>query len=628
MERGLKNWMGSILSGTVFFIGGLKASESGTQAYEEIPLDRVSVVAADGFPRQELVKHLELVSGAKAGTDGDFRIILGEKAPGSGATEPFSSYGRRVGGSVYLWGDDSEGRHGTLSAVYGFLETCLGVRWVYPGDDGIVVTPAKTVQIPRDWNWSYAPPLQKSRIRGIGFGTYDGERFAKYEKYLPLAMRGNEAPARQAATDDYVWGLRMRHQTREEFSLGHAFRRWNERFYRSHPEFLAMDENGRRGTPDFKSSKARFMKLCVSNEAVVDRIVADWIAGGKQHYLNICPNDAKGYCRCEKCCALDCPLSSDEPFDLHKTDRYVNFWNRVAAKVLAIRPDAVICTYIYESYRQPPRREKIRFGENMLFGVVLREDDDNDACIAGWRKAGVRRFVLRPNSLCYHGVLPRGYERFLYDNFMTAYANGMVGCDYDGWLRRPLDFESYVVARLIADPSKPFETIEREFLSQYGAAAPVMKEYYERIRERGTNARLRRMRLPEAEKEVAGDDSQMYKGMLESHTREALAEDMEVLKRAAAVPGLSDVERRRVELRVLMGEHAARTYDFLAARFENPRRHFVRAGLDLIKYRIGVCRRLPEQWGRLFRAFRCEVQWWRTIRDEVKRLYPEMELDD
>ena len=612
---------------SVLWIAAAVAAMAGVGEGASVAVGDFSVraVAGQELARQELVKHLELVGGGPLGADGTFRLILGEKAPGAGAVEPHTSYAKCVGDRLYLWGDDGEKRHGTLFAAYGFLETLCGIRWVYPGDDGIVFRPQTHVSVPEGWSWTYRPPLMKSEMRGEGLGRFSEERFLAFEKYLPNAMRGNDASARQAAADNYVWGLRMRHQIREPYAFGHAFGKWNERFLKSHPEYLAQNESGTRG---ISKGRARYVKLCVSNEAVVDQIVADWVRGGKEKYLNVCPNDSKGYCRCEKCRALDCPLSADEPFDLHKTDRYVNFWNRLAKKVLAIRPDAVLCTYIYESYREPPRRERLRYGESMLFGVVLRQDDDNDAIIEGWRKAGMRRFVLRPNSLCYRGVLPRGFEKYFYDNFQTALKNGMIGCDYDGSCRRVMDFEYYAVARAIADPTIGFDTIEREFLSQYGAAAPVMREYYDRVRARGKVARIARQNLPPAEKEVVGDDSQLYKGMLEANPVEELERDLAVLRRAAAVEGLSAVERKRVELRLLLGEHALKTGKFLHARDTRPMKEFSKLGLDLLKFRTEICRKVPDEWGRLFRAYRCEVRWWRHMRQALKARHPEMELDD
>lgn len=605
---------------TVFTVGSLFA--------DGIALNRVRVVGDEGLPRQELIKHLKLICDNCPNDGGDFLIVLGESAPGDGSVADFTSYARRVGNAIYLWGDDKIGRHGTLFAVYGLCEKLLGVRWVYPGDDGIVFWAQESIEIPKDWSWVYRPPLAKSKMRGEGNGSFSRAKFLKWEKYLPLAMRGREELAKQTAMDNYIWGLRHRHQTREEFAFGHAFVDWNKRFYKTHPEYLALNVDDVRGSSAFRSRRSTNMKLCLSNEDVVDQIVRDWKEQGMPKYLNICPNDCKGYCRCERCKALDCPLSASEPFALHVSDRYVNFWNRIAKKVLSCRSDTQICTYAYESYREPPRRERLAFGENMILGVVLLPEDDFNACIEGWKKAGMKRFVLRPNSLCYRGVLPRGRERYLFDNIKTAIKNGAIGCDYDGSFRHVMDFESYAVARVISDPMIGFDTIEQEFFSQFGAAARLMKRYYDRVRMRNERVRKDRMLLPAEEKEVVCDEAQLCKGILEANPLSELTNDLVVLKCALATKGISALERRRVELRVLLAEHAIRTCVFLSARDTQCESVFLQTAVDLIQYRTDICDKMYDDWGRIFRGSPCEVKWWRAIKREIKEKYPEMELND
>ena len=79
---------------------------------------------------------------------------------------------------------------------------------------------------------------------------------------------------------------------------------------------------------------------------------------------------------------------------------------------------------------------------------------------------------------------------------------------------------------------------------------------------------------------------------------------------------------------LLACEHMIRTREFLVARDTLPREDFVKLAFDLIDYRIGICRRLPDNWGAVFRGFKDEVRWWRAIAPEVKAKFPEMELDD
>lgn len=148
-----------------------------------------------------------------------------------------------------------------------------------------------------------------------------------------------------------------------------------------------MNQDGSRGLPDQLKNR---VKLCVSNEAVVDQIISDWQANGAKKYLNVCPNDGTpGFCRCPRCLALD-ERRENERFLDHLTDRYVNFWNRIAAKAVKIRPDVTLVTYAYSYYRFAPRREKIQYPENILLGLVPMLMEDNRRIMEeaeGWSPA-------------------------------------------------------------------------------------------------------------------------------------------------------------------------------------------------------------------------------------------------
>ena len=588
------------------------------------------------FAEAELVKHLKLVCGEKPEASG-LTIALGERAPGEGEPEPFTSYGRRVGDTVYLWGDDSrenpksQPRPGTLFAVYGFLESVFGVRWVSPGDEGIVFGKKERFSVPHDWSWRYEPPLMMGYIRTPLFRELKHAAEPGKNKYLPNLMRQTKEDAWRMDQDFRIWALRMKLFVKgRDWNLGHAFVGWNARYLNSHPEYLALQENGERGTADKKWNTRYWMKLCVSNDAVVDRILEDWSAKGRPRHLNICQNDGVGlHCRCDSCRALDCPLSPDDPFGMHMSDRYLNFANRVAAKAVALRCDVQVCCYAYQEYRYPPRREKVAWPDNIVVGMVPSYEDDCGMLVRGWVKSGLKRFTLRPNFLFYHGVLPRGFERDFFSNLKLHVDAGVMGCDYDCNVRGGVtDFEKYAVARALADPRAEFDTVEEEFVSQYGAAREVMKAYYRRVRERG-EAALAEVRRNGADPEENGvDDSCRHLTVLKANPRSALEEDLELLRRAAATPGLSAVERARVEKRKLACEHMIRTHDFLMARDRLPRNEFVKIAFDLIDYRTEICRRLPDSWGAVFRGFKDEVRWWRAIAPEVKAKFPEMELAD
>ena len=601
------------------------------------PADSNQVYAA-----RELEKHLNLISGCKnnARTSGANAVfVIGTPAPGMRKAADFEALAAVKDGKVYFWGDDGRSAYkgevpcgGSMFAVYAFLDKVLGVKWVYPGDDGIVYKKLSRISVKEGWKDRFVPPLLSTRMRGgdaFKSKNLDPDGSLKWEKYVPTAMRKTIDDEKRFIAETREWMLRMRHQTREQFSFGHAFEHWNKRFFRSHPEYLAMNEDGTRGISPSSRRKAKHAKLCVSNNAVVDQIIADWEKNGKPKYFNICPTDAKGFCRCKACCALDYPLTPDEPFNLHKTDRYVDFWNRIAEKAIALRPDVKLCTYIYESYRFPPRKLKIKYPDNMIFGMVPSQEDDNAQFLRDWKSAGLKHFMLRPNYLCYRSVIPRGYERFYHSNFMLNLKNGMLACDYDGWPRSVMDFESYVIARTAADPKLPFEIMEREFLSQFGAAAPVMREYFTRVRERTEKGLYEVQKKPPLEREQVPDDSRLYNTVMAANSQELFAEDLAIIDRAAKTPGLTEVELKRVELRRLICEHARRTHRFLLARDSMDKKSFAKEALDLLDYRIGIVKDLPDSWGRVFRSQPAEVKWWRSVpRKIISKSYPEMELND
>ena len=584
---------------------------------------------------KELEKHLSMIAkDRKAGgaVDASVIFVIGKVAPGFSEASEHEARAETVGGKIYFWGDDSglhvkppkisSQRWGTLYAVYGFLEKVLGVKWVGPGDRGIVRAERDTVNVPDGWSYRFFPPLEVSRI-----AEYTGRPASLLSSRnissTPTALRVSEEQARRFGHDWEQWMRRLRHQTRKRFPSGHAFTDWNRRFAATKPELLALDEKGRRGFPgehEKDSSRARWMKLCVSNPAVADQIIADWRARGTNEYLNICPNDAFNFCRCEGCRAWDADRPGED-FNAHKTDRYVKFWNRVTEKARAVRPDVTVVTYLYSSYRFPPRREKLQHAENMLFSIVPALNDDSEGLIGKWRAIGLKRYFVRPNYLCCYTAPVRGLERFFCEDFKRNLAGGMIGVDEDNCPRPPAQFEFYTLGRLIAEPDLPFETIEAEYMSQYGAAAPEMKEYFARVRMRGEAGRNKdveaNMRKLSGVKETILDDSQLYGAVYAAHTDEDYAGDLEVVKRALAHDNLSGLERWRVNRVRAMIENARLTRRFIYARDKMKVPEFAKLGRELIMKRIELKDEIDDKcWGAVFRGYPAEVRWWMRIKDK------------
>ena len=620
-----------------------KRAEAPAEPKFEARLSAVAIeggVNKKGMPseaRAELERHLALVAGGTfrpASESPDLTVVLGKPAPEAGEPAAFTAYAKLVGNRLYLWGDDRR-CPATAFAVYGFLEKNLGVVWPMPGDDNIVAPPADRVRMPVDWSWTYCPPLRSGWMRG-GSNKKGGRD--EHAQLVPKALRRTQEQIDAANLDIWRWKLRQKMFMREQLPFGHAFTKWNDLYYDTHPEYLAMQENGKRGTPKKGSPLANGMKLCVSNEAVVDRIVENYVKAGKPKYWNICPNDGYAFCRCEKCKALDCPVNDDERAmkmsqSVNLSDRYVNFWNRIAKKLVAIRPDVMIDTYAYSCYRDPPRRERIAYPDNMCFGMVPSQEDDNLKQIHEWKARGMKHFKLRPNYLCYSGWIPRGYERFFLENFKMNLREGMIGTDYDGTFRGEVTaFECYALVRAHQDPAISFEQVEREFLSQYGKAAPKMKEYYDRVRTRNEKALYAKQRYKAGDKEVVLDDSLLVGTVMGANPPEELEKDEAILQEALKTPGLTDAERRRVRAMAVLPRHAIMTREFrLAYDGFNVKKiapDFVEKGLKLMDFRIKKVQPAvtPINWGPTFRGYPFEVRYWGPagLRAELLKRYPEM----
>ena len=634
-----------VICGVAAFVVALLAPASCAQ--EVVPIRSVAVENHVGGKEpeeasRELALHLSCVSGKPfvAATENPaLTIVLGEKAPGEGDPEAFTSYGKRVGGRIYLWGDDSEDRPGTLFAVYGFLESVLGVVWPMPGDDNIVAPAADSLRVPMDWSRRYRPPLLCGMMCG---GSVRRPVKDRTPEFAPNPLRRTEAQIVADAQDIARWKLRQKMFVRERMPFGHAFMGWNVKYRDTHPEYLALQENGKRGSSAGPTERgSRHMKLCVSNEAVVDQIVQNYIDAGRPKYYNICPNDSRMFCRCEKCKALDCPQNDGErtmqtllPGSM--TDRYVNFWNRIAKKLVAIRPDVMIDTYAYCNYRDAPRRERIAYPDNMCFGMVPSAEDDNLAQIRAWKAKGMKHFKLRPNYLCYRGWLMRGLERFYLENFKMNFREGMIGTDYDGSPRGEVTaFECYAIARAMQDPEVSFEMVEREFLSRYGKAAPKMKEYYDRVRDRNEKALFAKQKMKARDKESVLDDSELVKTVAAANSREVLLGDIKLIDEALKTPGLTPVELKRVRVMRVLAEHAVLTSDFLAAYDDasgTVAPDFTEKGLKLLEFRINEVAPViaPFNWGITFRGYPAEVKYWRQnpLRKILRKKYPEMGYAD
>ncbi|MBR3822212.1 MAG: DUF4838 domain-containing protein, partial [Kiritimatiellae bacterium] len=492
-------------------------------------------------------------------------------------------------GKVWFWGDDSwehqpgweERQHpGTLFAVYAFLDEVLGVKWPYPGDADTVLPKKKRFKLQDGWRLKYCPPLLMSIVRNRG--ALQRKPTGQYVRYIAKSADPKAPPELRMTTDDFdlngrlygQWLLRNRNYSRVRFEYGHAFNDWQNRFLKKHPDWFGYDpvtrsrrtDTGGRGLVDQRAGSA---KLCLSNPEVREQILRDWKEKGAPEWYNICPNDGTpGYCRCDNCMKLD-ERKEGETFYATLTDRYLWFWNRILDSAVEVRPDVKFVTYIYSYYRQPSRRERIEYPDNLIAGMVPSIADDHETYFSEWQKRGLKRFFLRPNFLSYGMAFYRGHERLIYDCFQIARRYGAIGMDMSGGGGdcRQKDIESYVTARVIAYPEMTFDEICDEFYSQYGAASNAVRTVREQIRVSGEDAVNRLIRnnsdIRAGLKRIL-DDSMLGKYAVMGNTEKALRQYVGILRtaRSELENRLSAVERRRLDNEIIRFEHSLLSFRF------------------------------------------------------------------
>lgn len=357
---------------------------------------------------------------------------------------------------------------GTLFGVYHLLDNVLGVRWLWPGEDGTFVPKRSTVTIP-SLAVADGPKLLQRQLRHSRSRRRRQKFFGKIDGLVMADDRASDRLERE----ELLWLRRQRMGRRVQFAFGHAFTRWWKQYGETHLEYFATLHSRKQPFPNEERPK-----LCVSNPAVTDQIVADWKERGAQSHLRACPNDSRAYCTCANCRKWDLPIeTTPENVDQSVlTYRYVKFWKILAEQVAEINPDVYVCGYAYSNYRRPP--EGVKLPPNVILGYVGGMGDEAKQEWQKWADSGVKLY-FRPNW--FHS----GHNAFylpLHEagEFMKfAHASTMLGTDFDSLIGHYATQGAwyYMVARAQARPELSVEAIIEEYCDGFGPAASLVRRY-------------------------------------------------------------------------------------------------------------------------------------------------------
>ncbi len=435
--------------------------------------------------------------------------------------------------------------HGTLDAVYDFLERHCDVRWYAPGEVGLVHPRRATLAV-RGPDVRRSPAMIHRSITPV-----------------PLYIPGppHKVPHREAE----VWKLRLR-LGGQAFWVCHSFEGYYDRFLKEHPDWFAQGYSGR---PP---------QMCYTNEGFIQQVIQDARdyfdgkgappgATATGDVYGLVPQDNVSWCRCARCQAELNPAEANNlQFNNGKASDYVfRFVNRVAREVRKTHPDKWIGALAYSDYAYYPTKEKVEPNVVMQLCLHTRNwwcpsmEANDRKVLAEWRRQDPERPLY---VWLYYNfpALNAQYDGFGY--FPGFFAHSVVTqmrlyqkARVQGiFMEHSSEFgqstlmdqlEFYVTLKLADDPSLDGQKLIDEFFTRYyGAAAGPMRKLYTRIEQTFTNPAC----YPEAIQQSPGHQHQTEElawGALGTEARMAeFARLMAQAREAARTP----LEKERVAL--------------------------------------------------------------------------------
>ena len=342
----------------------------------------------------------------------------------------------------------SNNKKNLFYATYEFIEKFLNVRWL--STDYTHYEKLSSLNIPNNYNYYYEPPVLTRTVHSKLF--YDDSIFADKLKVT------NEAFPR------YVPNARV-----------HTFHRFMpyDVFYEENPEYYAL-RNGKR-LPT---------QLCLTNNAVLE-IVKDSVrsffkSSPISDVISVSQDDNTQYCQCKNCSKIDNKEGSPAGSLIH-------FVNDIAKDF----PEKTISTLAYQYTRKPPKTKPL---ENVLITLCSIECDrsvpidegckDFSSDLKGWSSLtdNIRiwdyttQFTNFLAPFPNWGTIKPNINLFVQNNAKWIFEQHSRN---DSEL---FELRSYVMAKLLWDPSLNFNTLIKDFNDKYyGDGGKYITEYISKI---------------------------------------------------------------------------------------------------------------------------------------------------
>lgn len=566
------------------------------------------------FAAQELQKHLELILKEKIliNTNEDvdkFNYIFYIGNVSSKNYQKNETNYVIENNKIYLFGDDKinkkektpldtivnmRNKVGTLFSIYDFLYNELDVRWIKPGDDGIIYKEMEKLNLNNksfSWNSDYSFRILRNDI-------WDYKKFInklKMNEYTPNELHFSENEVKKREENELIWKRRMKLDSSSKPSYGHAFTKYWDLYGNEHPEWFALGDDGERGINGFSKLDQSRQKFCVSNILLQDEIVNNWKKDYEKNGSNIYNasiNDSRGYCTCDSCKLLDSTDYLHADFqEKAKTDRYVYFWNNLLKKAKEFNANAKLIAYAYSDYRYPP--QNINLSDDIILGFVPKFSDlPNEIAkdLGEWKKKGLKEVFLRPNDFNDDMGLPMGHEKFIFEKFKVFKDTNILGIDYDNsYSFDDWNFDGicrYIIIQAFNNPNKSFEEIENEYYNTFGNSKEEIEKYYKYWRENFENKRFPLI------KKAGGFEGRrfVYRNLKDLYTTKDFENTNKILENALKNSDSKKI-RKLIENIIISNNHSKLIFETYSSKTNYKK---------LIDYRIKYKENLFLSWPQVF----------------------------
>jgi len=486
------------VSGLKIFGGGVKA-----RIFVETKNKSVQALA------DEFAWHLAQMTGS------DFAVETGTAADAKGAAIVFRyedgdrerAHVWREGDILFIGGTGPGVSHATT-----YVLEALGCRYVWPGESGKIIPKRSEVVLP-EIALDFRPQLKIRGVRDYGTGApgsrwyvslqtggFVPEDFAKFRASVHTDRKGNRGFWRWHGVNDTKSVLGYC-SDEANYRWGHYYGDYVQKYAKTHPEWFALQPDGTRTKA--KMSRPTF---CHSNtafaEETVKNLVASFKANPRYLALSACLPDG-GYfspCMCEACRRMDPDNAPAEKIQffvptrryedyVSLTDRTFDFFNRIAAGVVAEMPEKKICVYAYSYYCQPPVKT-VPHPALVILSVAgnyvsPEKRDSARKNLAAWSQFG-NELLWRPNALAgYRTTVVQNFSRPIFEDMELFKVNGLVGTDFDcmddSWSTKGLVY--YMLARSFLNPDHlDYDTLYADYLeAAFGPAAGAMRDWFDSL---------------------------------------------------------------------------------------------------------------------------------------------------